>query len=210
LIVVAIWTAILLAVSNGLQQTRRAYKFGVGTAVAAYFVATIAAILLAAAIPSTPSWIIPVILAPVVEEMARLVGADSAYRRSTWRQWAIFGIGYALFESGLKLSDGVFIVLRSGWDQWLLLIVPVVPFLLHVFLSMLMCLLLQRGVSLFWACVISMGLHAAHNWTALNEHSSSSLDALWWIVLRSSLFLALISMIIRFSKRPLATPSGAT
>jgi hypothetical protein len=173
----------------------------VGTAVTAYFVEIIAANGFAAAFPATPRWVIPVILAPAVEEMARLVGADSAYRRSSWRQWAVFGIGYALVESGLKLSDGVFVVLGSGWDEWLRLITPVVPFLLHVFLSMLMCLLLQRGVSLTRACVITVGLHAAHNWTALHQHPASSLDVLWWIILRCCLFGALIFGIIRFSER---------
>jgi hypothetical protein len=205
-VVAALWTALLVASSQGLSERRRAYLFGVGSAASAYVVAILATIIIASLFPATPGWVGVIVLAPLIEESARLVGADTAYRRGNWGQWAAFGVGYALFEAGLKLADGVALVATSGLEHWLRILTPIVPFLLHVFLSMLMCLLLHRGASLLGAYLVTLGLHAAHNGSVVFLSASYSSYLLVALILQCLLYSALIWVIIRHSK---TAPSGS-
>jgi hypothetical protein len=201
LLAAVIWSGILLAVARAFNEGRRAYFFGLGAASGAYVVAVAISLLLSGWSPTTPGWVFFVALPPLVEEAARLVGADSVHRRSTWRQWMVFGVAYALFEAGLKLGDAFVYVGRSeGNEAWAGVLVPVVPFLLHVFLSLLMCVLLRRGVSLLLTYLISAGLHAAHNWSAWAHLPTTTPALLEMIVLRSLVFILLIGGIIGFAR----------
>jgi hypothetical protein len=206
LLLVAAMAAVVVGLGAVFLGRRKdVYLYGVG-AMAAAFIASGALLIVTRQIyPSLPAAWWTVLVGPAVEEAARvaaiLLVAVALQQR---RDWLLFGMGYALFETAFKILNQI---PRSSETTSALflagMILPVVPLLLHVFLSLVAIALFRRGATPASVFAATFALHALHN-------ASSVLQ--WWaptdtpgiflmIGVRSAVFLVLIALILRASVR---------
>jgi hypothetical protein len=202
--VAVVWICVLALASAGLTTTRSPYLNGLGAAVVAYLgqVGLWAAVVAAA--PATPAWLLVVAIPPLVEEAVRLIAAADVERRTDWRGWLVFGAAYGSFEAGLKLGDGFFLAVQQGGGAASVavrLAAPIVPFLLHVFLTVTVFALLRARVPAWMVFIGAALLHALHNWSAAAwmpiDYSGLALA----LFVRSVVFLALIALVLQVSIR---------
>lgn len=202
LIAASAWTAVLAASATPLQNKKSAYLNGLLAAAIAYVVAVGLIAFASILLPQTPGSTVVVILAPVVEESIRLVAALEVARRTESRFGLAFGVGYGLLEAGLKLGDQLVLIARTGSTDaadWLTATIFVVPFLLHLFLSVLVFTLLRRGVAPLVVLVIAMACHAFHNWTVLAILPSDVPGLLLSVAIRTPVLLGLTVLAARFA-----------
>lgn len=211
--VAAVWTAVLAAFATPLTTTRKAYQYGLAAAVFAYVVVIGVMSALAVLFPDAPRWIVSVLVPPLVEEISRMLGVVEVRRRTDWRGWISFGVGYGLLEAGLKLGDGLVLLARSGAGAIEFIarvLIPFVPLLLHMFLSVAVFALLRKGVPLGVALIVAMLFHALHNWSALAFVPTDWVGVLLLNLVRCASFAALIAVAIRLSRRTAFESPGAT
>lgn len=202
LIAASAWTAVLAASATPLQNKKSAYLNGLLAAAIAYVVAVGLIAFASILLPQTPGSTVVVILAPVVEESIRLVAALEVARRTESRFGLAFGVGYGLLEAGLKLGDQLVLIARTGSTDaadWLTATIFVVPFLLHLFLSVLVFTLLRRGVAPLVVLVIAMACHAFHNWTVLAILPSDIPGLLLSVAIRTPVLLGLTVLAASFA-----------
>jgi len=209
---VAVWAAILAAFATNLTTTRKAYQYGLFAAVFAYVVTVAVSAAVGSLFPDMPALVFLIIAPPVVEEVSRMLGVVEVRHRTDARGWLAFGAGYGLLEAGLKLFDGLLGAAPTsdvGMEVAAHVFTPLVPLLLHVFLSVMVFALLRKGVPLIAALVVAMAAHGLHNWSALTFVPPDWFGFLIVIFVRCAVFVALIAAAIRFSRQPELHTSAA-
>lgn len=110
-------------------------------------------------------------LDPAVEETVRTVAVFAFLPRTLDRGcWFAFAVGYGLFETTLKLADNmVFLGAGSGSTRAaMLLMAPLVPLMLHIFLCVLaMRLRSSPRVGALFVFLATFALHWIHNASVL-------------------------------------------
>lgn len=205
LLAAAIWTFLLASVCQGLNESRRSYAYGLAAAVGGYLL-TIAATAVWLQFSFLQHWALLVLVAPLIEELARLFGVVQV--RQGQQAWLAFGLGYGLFEFGLKFADHLTLYLGSTFlELAAALAAPFVPLTLHVFVSVLMFALLRWGVAPLLAFLTTLALHAAHNASAIWIVPDDYLGLLISSLTRVAIFVLLIWLILGSLKR-LPTPEA--
>jgi hypothetical protein len=154
-----------------------------------------------------PWWIVIVLLVPLIEESARTLGAMEV--RNDPPFWITFGLGYGLFEAGLKLGDMIVLYARADPITLLAaLIVPMVPLALHVFLSVLVFALLSHRVPAAIVFVVAIITHAIHNASVAPLLPSDITGVVVSSIVRAALFVVLIASILAVVKRPRMSQTG--
>ncbi len=211
LIALALWGGFLASFAMVLTSTRRAYQFGLGAAVVAFLgqAATEGALLALA--PTTPIWIRVVVFPPVIEESIRLTAAREVGHAPNGKSWIAFGAGYGLLEAGLKFGDtlSLSIMARNADFLFVKLAVPIVPLLLHVFLSVVVFAMLHARASALKVWVAATALHALHNWSAIAWTPNDYTGVIVSILIRSSAFIALIAGVVWLGVRAAKGPAAA-
>jgi hypothetical protein len=181
-------------------RRRKAYFFGV-SAVAIAFVVEALWLVVNPTTLRIPFWITFIWLAPMLEEALRVAFLRRA-QLVTLTDWLLFGFGFGLLESSVKLLQfGFLISQRPGLPPWLLL-GAIVPLLLHAFLTLVAAKMLASGRSAIVVLGVTTTLHVVHNWRAfeiMDETSNSTvammmliqatvvailLAGVWWLLHR--------------------------
>nr|HRK64966.1 hypothetical protein [Terricaulis sp.] len=196
-------TGVLAFLAVPLTSTRRSYLSGLSAAAVAYIIVAIILVLSPLA-PGFSRWLLLVVIAPVVEETCRLIAAYPNRTAQPWRGWIAFGVAYACLESGLKFGDTVALLgqMQQGWVAALVILAtPIVPFLLHVFLSVLIFALLAVGVGRDKVLVAAILLHGLHNFSVIRLLPQDIPTLAVSASIRSLLFVALIWAVFEWAKR---------
>lgn len=213
LVAATIWTCLLATVSAGLTTTRSAYLHGLAAGVVAYLGQMGAISAVVAVAPTTPLMLVIIAIAPLIEEGVRLTVAADVARRTDWRGWLAFGISYGSFEAGLKLGDALVNLSQQGRSVGVLVIgaaAPIVPLLLHVFLTVTVFALLRARMPAVLVFATAAILHALHNWSAVAWQPTSYNDLAFAILTRGLVFLTFIALVLRISMRSPRAANEAT
>jgi hypothetical protein len=200
----AIWTCLLATVSAGLTATRSAYLHGLAAGVVAYLGQVGATSAVVAVAPTTPMLLVIIAITPLIEEGVRLTVAADVARRTDWRGWLAFGIAYGSFEAGLKLGDALVYLAQQGRSVGVLVIgaaAPIVPLLLHLFLTVTVFALLRTRTPALLILAAAAALHALHNWSAVAWQPTSYSGLAFAILFRSLVLLTLIAFVLGIATR---------
>lgn len=179
------------------------YLYGVGAMTAAFVASMLVLVVVGVVLPSFPTLWFIILIGPAIEEGARIAAiilVSPALQKR--RDWVIFGLGFALVETLFKIAGWL---ARGANGDFLLfgVLTPLVPLLLHIFLSVAAIALYRRRKKLVSVLLVTFVLHALHN---------ASIAFGWWtyeagaaayvgLVLKCALYIALISLILRASAR---------
>lgn len=207
-IAATLW-AFLLAGSAGTSlRSRRAFHYGLAAACAGYLGTIALTSALVGIAPSAPGWIILLIIAPLVEETARLTSAGEASLEPP--SWLAFGFGYGLFEARLKAADLLVLLVGEGTRPWdyLALGSATVPLLLHLFLSVGVLASLRLRTPRLAIFAGAMVVHGLHNLSVLAFPPDGLRTLVLMNLLRDAIFLVLIVLILSAFKRPAAAAAN--
>jgi hypothetical protein len=206
----SIWTVVLLFSAMTLGRSRRSFQFGLAAAIVAYLALIGIATPLISLWPTAPAWTLVLIAAPLIEESSRLSLAVEV-RKQSYAPLA-FGLGYGLFEAGLKFADLAVLAIRDPIHPLVTvvsLLGPIVPLLLHVFISVLVFSLLRRGISLPKVWFSAVLIHAVHNWTVVFFATTEFTHLAGALALRTAIFLGLIVILLPQPGQPKPPGEGA-
>lgn len=209
----------LLCVGLGalvLGRRKDVYLYGVCAMAAAFVVSSLGY--------GVASWFSPplsrywvILPGPAIEEAARLgaiVAVSAALQLR--RDWVAFGVGFALFETALKVVFPL-IMLKNGTlaadIMAFALLGPVAPLVLHVMLSVIAIALYRRGMAPALVLALCWGLHALHNWIATHILSNEAGPQFLLMLLALCVgYLCVIALVLRLSaglRRVTTSPAHA-
>lgn len=160
-----------------LKQSRHAYALGLTASIA---VSVVTALLLDLISGSDNQRLSIAIIEPAIEEAVRisflLVLPFALLRTDTsMRAWLAFGIAFGGFELCLKWLD-----LAATWSDaprdGYEVASPLVPFAMHVALTLGGLWLHRRGKGAASIWVTLLGIHAFHNWSVLRFDHASTIE----------------------------------
>lgn len=186
---------------GSLAVTRKGPYFqGLSAALVAYFVVLFVVSFSQAVLTSLPFLLFIVFLPSVVEESARMHFAVQIRASLADKQnWLAFALGYALLEPLAKLMDLLFIV-ASGEAPAVHLILPVVPFALHMFLGVGVCFLLWRGWTPLQSFAAAAAVHALHN-LSVGQLVVPNSEVPLFVLVRTAIFVGLTMGLFRLAER---------
>jgi hypothetical protein len=194
--------AIALAIIALMFKSSRGPFFLAGTG------AALAAHLIALAAFATFSWLTKVTPAgwfvavgnPPIEEATRIVALATIAQMRGHRWGLAFGLGFGALEGVTKLVElGLYV---SQADASLLRVAaavsaPVVPFLLHVFLSVLAISLRRARAPWLQIFAATTVLHLAHNLSVVFVQFDDYLSLVIANLIRAAIFVLIVVILIR-------------
>lgn len=195
------WTiefAVAAAIALGLAALFRVPKAPFRAGVKGAFVGGVIAVCIYAAIdalnPGLPEWVTTVLVAPLIEEVARLwfaVKAQSQLRGP--RMWFFCGLGFGALEF---VSEIVWTTVNvfQGTHHVDALSYPFISLLMHIFVGVLACGLLELGWRQSRILLVTISIHMLHNWSTVAFEQS------YW-PLRILLFVLLIQNVLKWGQR---------
>jgi len=197
----AIACLVVIGLSIPIKAREQIYFDGLKAVVAAYVIEVLFFSIFHT-LPG-PQWLVAVVLAPLIEESCRYWFARRPQNYATpSTSWLFFGAGFGLFEGVLKVF-GILAGETAHQRVTQAALVPIVPILLHIFLSAVMCRELRKGRPGWFAVSITLALHMTHNWWAFNQ--AHSYGDVWG---RAALLLFGVVCVVLWARRgdPVTSP----
>lgn len=149
--------------------------------------------------PAAATWVAMLAVAPLVEELVRIWFFQRAGPPAKSIHWVLVGLGFGLFEGLLKFNDLLALVFMRNELPARMLVWPIAPVALHLFLSVVACWTLRAGWSAPKVFVLTWTIHFAHNTSALllpNETGHIA-DPL----IRAAIYIALTALLLSLARR---------
>lgn len=194
---------VVLAAGRVFWRDRQAYFLGLWTSLICFFLETVWFVVNPATM-RLPWWVSFIWLAPLLEESIR-IAAMRRMRSSKPADWIFFGIGFGGFEAMLKLLQTSFAVSRNSALPDYLPVTVVIPFLLHVFLSVVAGGLLNRGWAPFAVLSITVALHVLNNWRAFEITQQTDVPFAATLLIGQGLIVGALCALVVWTSRRVTT-----
>lgn len=200
LIGVALAVVLLIWLGGFAGKNRDYFYFGLFPAVVAFAPVLFIYVPIATAYPPAGAqWVAMLVVAPLVEEAVRIWFFQKGGPPAKSIHWVLVGLGFGLFEGLLKFNDLlVFVFMRNELPAHML-VWPIAPVALHLFLSVVACWLLRAGWSAPKVFALTWAVHLAHNASVLllpNETGNVA-DPL----IRAAIYIAVVVLLLSFARR---------